>query len=526
MNEINNEKKNIITSISPSSIITGNETLYIIFYLNKNKTSCFEEIVLEDFSNAENRKTPHKQVTRKKFVITDDLNEKIKELKHGKVSKSRIGITLANLLNKIVDTNSLDKKSKLQTTLADYISYFRNFDNEFDAVKLQIQNLIKKYNITTNELLSNEHSELYAYLQDIKPSYKDTDSEMCSNLIHNLSNDSLDNKETIKTLRFLEEVFNIKSNIIINNYDLFELACYIVNNYEITYTIYRTMLYSLLEELRKDLSKLLNKTLQAIIGQNFKQFYLDYYFVNEPYKIYDFKLRAFNNYKENKYCTYYKLLYEYMLKIENTKESDRLKRFKKFSLSAMFNIFLESINADIHTILLNYPYDLSGCSYDSKLKEDFNISLANVTIVEDNVYKCKLSSFNELLCYTKYFLNKLNKFSLRICDLCSRYYITQGNKDEKACNRRMSNNDKYTCSEYYNVNSRNGNSVESQIQKEKKSIESLLDKRFNDKNKLNIQKEKFRTIYRKIYDDNSVNDILPILEKLHQDIKNNKQYHF
>ena len=77
-----------------------------------------------------------------------------------------------------------------------------------------------------------------------------------------------------------------------------------------------------------------------------------------------------------------------------------------------------------------------------------------------------------------------------------------------------------------NINSRNGNSVESQIQKEKKSIESLLDKRFNDKNKLNIQKEKFRTIYRKIYDDNSVNDILPILEKLHQDIKNNKQYHF
>ena len=133
------------------NVITGNEKLFLEIKLGKKKNGT-EKIYLESAILAKNIPLKDKEtLIKKEYTIKDDDNEKIIQERNN----ARIGITLANFMNKI------EKISPILNKCLKLINAFNV--NDVQKLSTDITSLINEFKITN--IYSN--SDIREFLFDI-----------------------------------------------------------------------------------------------------------------------------------------------------------------------------------------------------------------------------------------------------------------------------------------------------------------------------------------------------------------------
>lgn len=449
------------------NVVTGNEELFLEFVLGKKKT-CVEQLFIEN-PVVINSNNIHNLI-KSKYNIEDDYDEEI--IKNNQ--PNRIGITLTNFMNKtdkllpilnkylkLIDTFNIDKVKKLH-----------------DEIKAIINNFELKNIPNIDEELFQIHQKILN--EDEKKSYK-----RLNDLIFNIKNEKNIDTEILKTLKFMESLFHLKNDYY-NYNNLLLITVELLNKEDDVQQCYNWLLLNLIQELENKLNLEVNETLKILIHQIFKIFYKDYYFASNPNNLFDFSSHTNNNMKANPYNKYYQNIYKYISSIHNeaisrkiNKDYDRIKRFEKFSLQEMSKIFINTLIADINYIYNNY----------NKIPD----VISNTIQTSKNTYKYKISSFYELFYISRYYIEK-NGNNLTKCNLCERYFITQGKVTEKHCRRIYKGN--LNCCEYAIKYFRETKSLSSEISDTHNKIRSMLKKR--DASHNTKQFDEFNTKYKEI----------------------------
>lgn len=449
------------------NVVTGNEELLLEFVLGKKKTSV-EQLFIESPVVTSSNNTNN--LIKSKYNIEDDYDEDV--IKDNQ--PDRIGITLTNFMNKtdkllpilnkylkLIDTFNIDKVEKLH-----------------DEIKAIINNFELKNIPNIDEELFQIHQRILD--EDEKKSYK-----RLIDLISKIKNEKNIDTEILKTLKFMESLFHLKNDYY-NYNNLLLITVELLNKEDDVQQYYNWLLLNLIQKLENKLNLEVNETLKILIHQIFKIFYKDYYFASNPSNLFDFLSHTSNNMKANPYNKYYQNIYKYISSIQHeaisrkiNKEYDRIKRFKKFSLQEMSKIFIDTLIKDIIYISDNY--------------NNVPDVISNTIETSKNTYKYKISSFYELFYISRYYIEKDGN-NLTKCNLCGRYFITQGKVTEKHCRRIYKEN--LNCCEYAIKYFRETKSFSAEISDTHNKIRSMLKKR--DASHNTKQFDEFNTKYKDI----------------------------
>lgn len=460
-------KKNII-----GNVVTGDEKLFLEFTLGKKKTG-IEQLLLENPILTTPNNT--NELIKTDYIIEDDYDEAI--IKDNK--PDRIGITLTNFMNKtdkllpilnkylkLIDVFNVGKVEELHTEIKAII-------NEFKLTEIKVDYDINKALIEIHHTLGTK-DEL----------------KSCQNLIESISKDRNIDKEFLNILRFIESLFHLKNNyynyddLILITFELLEKEQNIIQQH------YNLLLLDLIKNLEQELKVAVNEVIGELVHQIFKNFYKDYYFASNPSNLFDFLVNTKTNMNNTPYNTYYKNIYNYIYKIQlesisrkTNKEYDKIKRFEKFSLHEMSKIFINTLIADISYISDNY--------------NNFPDVISNAIVISKNIYRYKISSFYELFYISMYYI-KEDGNNLTKCDLCNRFFITQGKINEKHC-RRIYKED-LNCCEYAIKYFRGTKSFTAEISDIHNKIRSMLKKRdtTHNTNQFEIFDKKYKYIKNKL----------------------------
>lgn len=438
--------------ILKGNVITGDEKLFLQFELGKKKQG-IEKLFLEDSISANNLQQSENNSIKIGYVIKDDYDEKIVKGD----SAARIGTTLVNLMN---------ARDKISPMLIKYYNLIQNFDiNTVQEIYTDIGAIINEFKL--KELKTDyEIDEALLEIYQKIATKDDEELKSCKQLIQTLSAERYADKDFLYILKFIEKLFGIKNN---NNYNYYNRSDFIWiateilgNNEDDIQAEYNFLLLNVVKELEKRLTQKLkeNEALKSLIGKIFRNFYNDYNFASDPNNLYSLLENIRSSMQNNPYNPYYKNMYEYISNLENKKADTILERFEKFSLKEMSKIFVETLIEDIDYISSNY--------------NDVSEATTNAIIISKNTYKYEISSFYELFHISKYYI-KEDGNNLKACNLCGKYFITQGKVTEQHCRRMYTK--KLNCSEYVNYNTRKSNSSGSQCSKELNRIKAMLRKR-------------------------------------------------
>ena len=444
------------------NVITGNEKLFLEIKLGKKKNGT-EKIYLESAILAKNIPLKDKEVLiKKEYPIKDDAKEKIIQERNN----ARIGITLANFMNKI---------EKISPILNKCLKLINTFNvNDVQKLSTDITSLINEFKITN--IYSN--SDIREFLFDINYFLSGNPTEKLKMLIEKYSKEKEGNKEYLEILKFVESLFHLKPNYL-RYTDLIGITIEILNKPEDSISNnYNFLLLNLIQNLEHALKKQLkpNKPLLVLLRQVFNIFYADFDFAKNPNNLLKFLSETKKSMENNPYNTYYREMYKYVSSIQNFKTSNIIEKFKNFSLQDMCNVFIKSLIQDINCISSHY--------------KEVPSTIFNTITVAKNIYKYELTSFYELFNISKYYILE-NKQDVQKCKLCGRFFITQVKQTETTCRRIYKDN--YTCTDVINKSLSASNSEISDI---KNKTESMLRKRDN-KNNTNELK-----LYRNNFDNN------------------------
>lgn len=437
-------KKNLI-----GNVITGDEKLFLQFELKKKKYG-IEKLFLATAMPNDILQPYENNNMKIEYEIADDYNEAI--IKGD--TTARIGITLTNFMNKI---------DKIYPILNEYWNLIKDFDiSKMQELYNNIEIIIQDFNLKQYKLNYNVSEALLEIHQLMASKDDEEELKSCKQIIQDISQEKKSNKEFLPILEFVKRIFNLKNkNYHYYSYsNLIWITAEILDKKATMQQNYNYLLLELIKKLEQKLQVKVNDPLKILVHQIFKIFYDDYRYANNPENILRFFVKIKSNIEKNPYNTYYRNIYKYISSIEDKKVSDIEKRFERFSLQEMSKIFVDTLLEDISYILENY----------------INVpnTIANTNMLSKKIYKYELSSFYELFYISRYYIKKDGN-NLTQCNLCGRYFITQGKVTEHHCRRIYKKN--LNCCEYSNFNARKSNSLDSRISKEKNNIKMMLIKR-------------------------------------------------
>ncbi len=490
------------------NVITGDEKLFLQFELEKKKYGIEKLFSATAMSN--DILQPSKNSNMKvEYEIADDYNEAIIKMDN----TARIGITLTNFMNKI---------DKIYPILNQYWNLIKDFNiSKMQELYNNIEIIIQNFNLKQYKLNYNV-SEALLEIHQLMASKDDEELKSCKQLIQKISQEVKPDKELLYILEFIKKIFNLKNN----NYnyysyaDLIWVTAEIIDeNKDTIHQNYNFLLLELLKKLELKLKANVNEALKALISQIFRNFYNDYRQASNPEKLFEFLTTAKKNMENNPYNNYYKNIYKYIASIQlesisrkYNKEYDKTKRFEKFSLQEMSKIFVKTLLEDINYISNNY--------------NTVPNTISNTIILSKNVYKYEISSFYELFYISRYYI-KEDGNNLTKCNLCGKYFITQGKITEQHC-RRIYKED-LNCCEYTIKYFKETNSYKAETSNKLNKIRSMLKKR--DVSHKTNEFNEFTKRYEKIKDEiNSKNinqedkdkEILNWIRLEHTNLKINK----
>lgn len=476
-------KKNII-----GNVVTGDEKLFLEFTLGKKETTV-EQLFLESSVVTSSSNTHN--LIKLKYDIEDDYDEDI--IRDNQ--PDRIGITLTNFMNKI---------DKLLPILNKYLKLINTFNmNKVEKLYSEI-----KANINNFELqnIPNIDDELFQIHQKILNENEKKLYEKSTDLISKI-NKNIDT-EILNILKFMESLFHLKNDYY--NYDnLLLITIELLNKEDDVQQCYNWLLLNLIRELENELNLEVNEALKILIYQIFKIFYKDYHFASNSSNLFNFLSNTKNNMQANPYNTYYQNIYKYISSIEDKKTSNIIERFKKFSLQEMSKIFVETLVEDISNISNNY--------------NDVPDVILNTIETSKNTYRYEISSFSELFYISRYYIAK-NSSNLTKCELCGRFFITQGKVTENHCRRLYKEN--LNCCEYTIKYFRKTKSFSSEISDIQNKIRTMLKKRDTSHNtkqfnefKTKYQEKKNEIDLKNISQEDKAKELLNWIKLEHKNLK-------
>lgn len=450
-------------------LFTGDEKLFIQFEIDEKRNGT-ERLF---FINSMPADLVSENNIEIEYDIADDYNEAIVKGDN----TARIGITLTNFMNKI---------DKIYPVLNEYSNLIKDFDiSKMQELYTNIESNIKDFNLEQSELDYNV-SQALLEIHQLIASTDEEELKSCKQIIQEISQEKNPNEEILHIFEFVKRMFDLKNkNYHYYSYsNLIWITAEILNNDKAT--MQQNYNYLLLELIKKLEQKIkVNDPLEALVHQIFKIFYDDFRYASNPKNLLQFLVKLKNNMEKYPYSTYYKNIYKYISNIEDRKVLNIEKRYERFSLQEMSKIFVDTLLEDISYILENYI-----------IVPD---TIANTNMLSEKAYKYELSSFNELFYISRYYI-KEDGNNLTKCNLCGKYFITQGKVTEQHCRRIYKK--ELNCCEYVNYNTRISNSSSSQVSKVKNNINTLLRKR-DLKNNTNEKDDFNKKLQDKIKEINS-----------------------
>lgn len=426
-------------------LFTGDEKLFIQFEIDKKRHGIERMLLI----NSMPTDLVSKNNIEIEYEVVDDYNEEI--IKGD--NTARIGITLTNFMNKI---------DKIYPVLNEYSNLIKDFDiSKMQELYTNIESIIKDFNLEQSKLDYNV-SQALLEIHQLMARTDEEELKSCKQIIQEISQEENPNEEISHVFEFVKRIFDLKNkNYHYYSYsNLIWITSEILNKDEDTMQQnYNYLLLELIKKLEQKIKVKVNEPLKVLVYQIFKIFYDDFRCASNPKNLLQFFVKIKNNMEKYPYNTYYKNIYKYLSNIEDKKVSDMEERFEKFSLQEMSKIFVDTLLEDISYILENY----------------INVpdTITNTNMLSKKIYKYELSSFNELFYISRYYIKKDGN-NLTKCNLCGKYFITQGKIDEEHCRRIYKK--KLNCCEYSNFNARKSNSLDSRISKEKNNIKTMLRK--------------------------------------------------
>lgn len=447
--------------IKTGMVITGNEKFILEFTLGKKRTG-IEKVYVQKNKNFF-EKTSVKETSIDESLYTDENLMKLEYLVFDDFEKgniNRVGTTLVNFLN---------QADKIREYLFMYLKKVENLSiKEIENLCNKIKKIIDDYKVNSNEIdkeLSYTFYEIWANarLNEI--------FECCEQLEKHI--DAKNNKgehiieEELRAIKFTKKIFSLKFENYYDESTIFLITDSIFQNEEIidnstlkniVEDIYNHNLKVLIQDLERKIKDFLNEPLQILIDIIFKQFYGDFYTINnKKEKLYDYFVRSAKNSERYPYNLYYKNMFEYMDKIRKKKGPNIIEKFKNFSFKEMSIIFIKSLISNIDEMITENNKELPLFS-------------SNI-IINNKTHQSEISSLYEMFYISKYYISQDGR-ELKKCHLCGKYFVTENTTAETHC-RRIFKNGK-NCSEYANLNSRTGNDISKKIGKIYNNITSML----------------------------------------------------